>query len=190
MLGLLRKYVRELLVYEKITREDFEDIEATARLAHMGQKRRDGTDYISHPLAVKSITEKHYPENYPAQILAMLHDTIEDGPAMGHVTEEELRDFIRGSISDPRDYIAIDRALEYMTHDKSIHPEYKDYLSHVFQNKLASIVKISDLIHNLSHNPSDRQIQKYKTALQSIKIPGHIQRSHLDELMSILEITR
>ena len=27
MLGLLRKYIRELLVYERITREDFEDIE-------------------------------------------------------------------------------------------------------------------------------------------------------------------
>ena len=190
MLGLLRKYIRELLVYERITREDFEDIEATARLAHMGQKRRDGTDYITHPLAVKSITEKHYPDNYPAQILAMLHDTIEDAPTLGHVTEDELRGFIRGSISDPRDYIAIDRALEHMTHDKSAYPVYKDYLAYVFKNKLASIVKISDLIHNLSHNPSASQIQKYRSALQSVKIPGHLQKSHLDELMNILETVR
>ena len=57
---LLRKYIKKLILLEKITLEDFEDIEATARLAHMGQKRRDGSEYISHPLAVKSITKKYY----------------------------------------------------------------------------------------------------------------------------------
>ena len=186
---LFREYIKEILLYEKITREDFEDIEATARLAHMGQTRRDGSEYITHPLAVKDITKRHYPDNYPAQILAMLHDTVEDGPALGHVTEKELRDFIRGSISDPRDFMAIDKALDFMTHNKSIHPIYEDYLLHVFSNPLAAIVKISDLIHNLSHNPSPRQIQKYKSALENVPIPKNVRNSHLNELLTILRST-
>ena len=73
-----------------------------------------------------------------------------------------------------------------MTHDKGTVPNYEDYLASVFSNRLASIVKISDLIHNLSHNPSERQIIKYRNALSKVDVPGHIKTSHLDELMGIL----
>ena len=88
---------------------------------------------------------------------------------------------------DPRDLEEIEIALDLMTHDKSAMPNYEDYLASVFTNPLASIVKISDLIHNLSHNPSERQIIKYRNALQKVDVPGHIKKSHLDELMGILD---
>ena len=185
---VLRQYIRHLLIIERITQEDYEDVEATARLAHLGQKRRDGTDYINHPLEVMEITKKHYPNNYAAHLLAMMHDTIEDGPKLGHITVDELKDFIRGSITDPRDYFQIMAALNYMTHDKQKHPNYADYLSHVFSNKLAAIVKISDLIHNLTNNPAPRQVQKYKTALSVVRLPAGLQKSQVNELMSILGV--
>lgn len=181
----LRQYIRRILI-EKIQAEDFEDVMQTAQLAHLGQKRRDGSDYIMHPLAVQEITKRHYPENFAAQILALLHDAIEDGPN-GELSEAELRQMIRGSITDPRDLEQIEIALDLMTHDKSAVPNYEDYLENVFTNPLASIVKISDLIHNLSHNPSERQIIKYRNALSKVDVPGHIKRSHLDELMGILD---
>jgi len=181
----LRQYIRRILI-EKIQAEDFEDVMQTAQLAHLGQKRRDGTDYIMHPIAVQEITKRHYPENFAAQILALLHDTVEDGPSQGNVTEEELRQIIRGSITDPRDLSNIEVALELMTHDKSAVPNYEDYLRTVFTNPLASIVKVSDLIHNLSHNPSERQIIKYRNALLKVDVPRNIKNAHLDELMGIL----
>ena len=115
----------------------------------------------------------------------MLHDAIEDGPS-DELSEAELRQMIRGSITDPRDLDRIETALDIMTHDKEKLPNYEDYLTNVFSNRLASIVKISDLIHNLSHNPSERQIIKYKKALSQVKIPNHIKDSHLQELMEIL----
>lgn len=181
----LRQYIRRILI-EKIQAEDFEDVMQTAQLAHLGQKRRDGSDYIMHPVAVQAITKRHYPENFAAQILALLHDAIEDGPS-ADLTEEELRQMIRGSITDPRDLEQIEIALDMMTHDKSAVPNYEDYLASVFSNPLASIVKISDLIHNLSHNPSERQIIKYRAALEKVPIPGNIASSHIAELMNILE---
>lgn len=180
----LRQYIRRILI-EKIQAEDFEDVMQTAQLAHLGQKRRDGSDYIMHPLAVQEITKRHYPENFAAQILALLHDAIEDGPS-AELSEAELRQMIRGSITDPRDLEQIEIALDVMTHDKSAMPNYVEYLTKVFTNPLASIVKISDLIHNLSHNPSERQIIKYKNALSQVNIPSHIKKSHLQELMEIL----
>ena len=181
----LRQYIRQILI-EKIRAEDFEDVMQTAQLAHLGQKRRDGSDYIMHPLAVQEITKRHYPENFAAQILALLHDAIEDGPS-ADLSEAELRQMIRGSITDPRDLEQIEIALDMMTHDKSVMPNYEEYLAKVFTNPLASIVKISDLIHNLSHNPSERQIIKYRSALARVKIPSHIKDSHLQELMEILD---
>ena len=184
----LRQYIRRILI-EKIQAEDFEDVMQTAHLAHLGQKRRDGSDYIMHPIAVQEITKRHYPENFAAQILALLHDTVEDGPALGNVTEEELRQIIRGSITDPRDLSNIEVALDLMTHDKGTVPNYEDYLASVFSNRLASIVKISDLIHNLSHNPSERQIIKYRNAIQKVGIPRWVKQSHVDELMGILNAT-
>ena len=181
----LRQYIRKLLI-EKIQAEDFEDVMQTAQLAHLGQKRRDGSDYIMHPIAVQEITKRHYPENFAAQILAVLHDTVEDGPS-ADLSEEELRQMIRGSITDPRDLEDIEVALEVMTHDKKAIPNYEEYLAMVFSNPLAAMVKMSDLIHNLSHNPSERQIFKYKSALQNVPIPSYVAQSQIDELMKILE---
>ncbi len=171
---------------ERIRQEDFEDVMQTAQLAHMGQTRRDGTPYISHPIAVSNIVKTYYPRNYAAQLLALLHDTLEDAPKLGHITEEELRQIIRGSITDPNDLESIEIALDQMTHNKAEHPIYEDYLSNVFQNPLAAIVKIADLIHNLSHNPSPRQIQKYKRALSNIRPPRYIKSAMLGRLYGIL----
>jgi len=184
-MNILRQAIRKILI-EKIHQEDFEDVMQTAQLAHLGQKRRDGSDYIMHPVAVQKITKRHYPKNFAAQILAVLHDTVEDGPS-ADLSEEELRQMIRGSITDPRDLEEIEIALDLMTHDKSAMPNYEDYLASVFTNPLASIVKISDLIHNLSHNPSESQIIKYRDALQKVDVPRYIKGSHLDELMGILD---
>lgn len=54
--------------------------------AHRGQKRKDGRDYIVHPLEVAMELAKNGAED--AVICAgFLHDTLEDTP----VTEEQLR---------------------------------------------------------------------------------------------------
>ena len=37
------------LILEKFNQEDFKDVYSTAQMAHMGQKRRSGEDYFTHP---------------------------------------------------------------------------------------------------------------------------------------------
>ena len=78
-------------------------------------------------------------------------------------------------------------ALRTMTHSKRTHPVYEDYLQLVFSNELAGIVKISDLIHNLSHNPSERQIIKYRDALNKVPMPTYISSAHRSKLENILK---
>jgi len=180
----LRIYIRNILL-EYVTTQDIEDVKQTAYLVHMGQTRRDQTPYISHPLEVYNITKRYYPRNHAAQLLALLHDTLEDAEEVGNVSKEEAHSMIQASIHDNDALMQVNTGLALLTHDKSV--PYSEYLNNVLQHPTAAIVKISDLIHNLSHNPSVNQILKYRTALKSVSIPNHISDSHLAELVQILE---
>ena len=115
--------------------------------AHQGQYRRDGiTPYINHPRAVaarlKTTKEK---------CVGLLHDVIEDTP----LTWEDLllegvpEEIIEGVISVSK------RSRE----------RYMVYLSRVSQNALGRAAKVEDMLHNLSDNPTRRQIIKYSKGL-------------------------
>ena len=166
------------------------ELEAASRIAgiaHHNQFRRDGQPYIMHPTAVQAITKQFYPDNIEAQVLAVLHDVIEDGPQYSGLSRRELFRMVKDAIPDnPAAQKRIMDALRTMTHSKRTHPVYEDYLEMVFGNELAAIVKISDLIHNLSHNPSASQIEKYKNALNKVPIPSHIKVGHRKKLEDIL----
>ena len=172
------------LIKEYLTQQDVEDVAQTAQLVHLGQKRRDDTPYITHPIAVHDITRRYYPDDSAAQALSMLHDTLEDAEKVGNMSRDETYAMIQASIHDKQVLEMINQSLAYLTHDKSV--PYDVYLQAALNDELAGKVKVSDLIHNLSHNPSPRQIIKYKTALDNVIIPRHISRFQLQHLRSIL----
>lgn len=183
---LLRETVRKIIL--ELGQAELDAASRVAGVAHQNQFRRDGQPYIMHPTAVQAITKRYYPDNIEAQILAMLHDVMEDGPAQSGLTRRQLFRMVKDAI--PGDSLAqqsIMNALRVMTHSKRTHPVYEDYLQLVFSNELAAIVKISDLIHNLSHNPSDRQITKYRNALKKVPIPSHVALGHRKKLEDILQ---
>lgn len=182
---LLREAVRRIIL--ELGQPELDAASRIAGIAHQGQTRRDGQPYIMHPTAVQSITKRYYPDNIEAQILAMLHDTMEDGPAQSGLTRRQLfrmvKDAIPGGTNAQQ---LVMNALRVMTHSKRTHPVYESYLELVFSNPLAAIVKVSDLIHNLSHNPSERQIIKYQNALQKVPMPSIIDKRHRAKLEEIL----
>ena len=183
---LLREIVRKIIL--ELGQPELDAASRIAGIAHQGQTRRDGQPYIMHPTAVQAITKRYYPDNTEAQILAMLHDVIEDGPAQSGLTRRQLFRMVKDAIpNDLNAQQSIMNALRVMTHSKRTHPVYEDYLQVVFSNELATIVKISDLIHNLSHNPSDRQITKYRNALKKVEIPLHVASAHRKKLEDILQ---
>ena len=183
---LLRETVRKIIL--ELGQDELDAASRIAGIAHQGQTRRDGQPYIMHPTAVQAITKRYYPDNIEAQILAMLHDVMEDGPEYSGLSRRQLFRMVKDAIPDnPEAQKRIMDALRTMTHSKRTHPVYEDYLRLVFSNDLAAIVKISDLIHNLSHNPSQRQIIKYRDALQKVPIPSIIKQNHRNKLEEILQ---
>lgn len=118
-----------------------------AKAAHLGQTRRGGGDYFENhvePVAL-SVEDRLKP-------IAYLHDVVED-------TEVTLDDLRQAGFPS---YVLI--AVDLLTH-KNNEPNIS-YWTAIAGNKDAATVKIKDIKHNLSDNPSDRQKEKYAQALQ------------------------
>lgn len=113
--------------------------------AHAGQKRRNGNPYIIHPIRVsqevKSDKEK---------VVALLHDTVEDG----NTSLSEILSLFG---------LEIGGAVDALTRRKD--EPYMDYILRVKQNPLALTVKLADISDNLSDSPSDKAIEKMARAL-------------------------
>ena len=186
---ITKSQIRKIIL-EKFSSDDFKDVYATARMAHTGQKRRSGEDYFTHPSEVRNITRRFYPRDHAAQMVALLHDAIEDAPGSTVDTPEEMEEFIRGSIQDPHSGQVVIDAVKALTHEKNA--PYTDYVVGLLDNPLALKVKLADMIHNLSSTPTPRQKQKYLIALEKLQlasggIPQGISEKHWSHLMSLTE---
>ncbi len=174
----------------QFTYDDFRDVYATARMAHTGQKRRDGSEYFLHPSEVRNIVRKFYPKDYAAQMAALLHDSLEDAPGNTVDTVEEMEEFIRGSIRNPESGQVIIDTVKALTHEKNA--PYVDYVVNLINNPLALRVKLADMVHNLSDAPSPRQREKYAKSIQALSdaaggIPSSISPKHWEALTSLTE---
>ena len=107
---------------------------------HRHQVDLSGKPYITHPLYVAD----HVKGNQE-RIVAILHDTIEDGG----ITIDYLKKFFTDDICD---------AVDVLTRKKGV--PYLDYIKLVKKNKLAKAVKIVDLEHNMQVNRLDRLTMK------------------------------
>ena len=103
-----------------------------ATKAHMGQVDKAGNDYINHP---KRVAERLLNESENVQVVAWLHDVVEDTS----VTLKDLEPIFNKEVID---------ALTLLTHDKSV--PYMDYVEKISHNEIARKVKMSDLIDNMN----------------------------------------
>ena len=112
---------------------------------HKEQKRKQGTPYYLHPLAVSNILkEKGFSIEY--QITGLFHDLIEDTDA----TIDEITKLSNGEIAN---------AVRLL----SKQPGYimEDYMEGIKQNDMARMTKLADRIHNLSETHyANREFQE------------------------------
>jgi len=128
---------------------------------HEGHFRRDGTTpYVNHPIAVSNMATCNY-----TKVIALLHDTIEDAKVIAKargVDDSDAEECTINAISESFDTIVLE-AVEILTKDRS--KSYEEYLEKVRGNRFAKEVKILDMVHNLSQDPTPEQIQKYSKGL-------------------------
>ena len=128
--------------------------------AHEGVKRKNGEDYIEHPIRVS----KRVP-NGPMVVVAILHDVVEDS----QYTLDDLRE---EGFSE-----RIVKAVDGVTRKKT--ESYKDFVVRASKNGDSRIVKIADIHDNLSdanefmrEEKDWHRYKKYHLAL--LFLEGHI----------------
>jgi (p)ppGpp synthase/HD superfamily hydrolase len=112
-----------------------------AEEAHRGQRRKHGTPYIEHPLAVAEILRELGVDAGDVLAAALLHDTLEDTT----VTDRDLATFpvrtreIVRLVTDPRPRMS--------SQERRVH--YRD----IWRDSDATLVKAADRLSNLGDAP-------------------------------------
>ena len=107
--------------------------DSIADKAHEGQTDRNGWPYISHPRRVALGARKLVSEMTEAQIVALLHDTVEDtGVSLAYLAR-----YFSARIVD---------AIDALTRRPG--ESYEAYLGRVRVNDLARLVKLADVADN------------------------------------------
>lgn len=115
--------------------------------------------YHTHPIAVAEMVTTD-----DEKVVAYLHDVVEDtdwyfyssiGSSIPYICKSKTE---RYELSSNLYF-----ALVSITKTKDV--SYEQYLNYISASQLATKVKIADMFHNISSNPSDRQKAKYYKAL-------------------------
>lgn len=129
----------------------------TATDAHVGQLDKSGRPYILHPLRVMYFVGNIVPDDVEAQIVAVLHDVVED-TALTLLT-----------LSQSYSKRVID-ALDAISQRKG--EKYFDYIRRCRENEVARMVKLEDLNDNMSsvrHFDGDEGLrERYKKAFMIV----------------------
>ena len=182
---LLRTYIREVLS-SPCSDKEFDEILATAQQLHHGQTRRSGEDYISHPVEVAFIIKQYYPNDDILCKAALLHDTLEDAPALGNVKDEqELFAMIASASDSDAEAASLVHLVVALT--KSEGSDYAEYVLSLAADPDALKIKLADMLHNIQHSPSERQLAKYQNALKALEdkfagIPPGLNPQHWEDI--------
>lgn len=118
--------------------ERFAPALAFASEKHGSQTRKEGTPYITHPIAVaEMLYEKGYGDEYI--IAGLFHDLLEDTDA----TEQEIAE-LGGE--------AVLTAVKLLTKQKGYN--MREYIEGIKKNPIAFAVKGADRLHNLRCAPN------------------------------------
>jgi GTP pyrophosphokinase len=133
--------------------------EEISKKAHEGQKRRNGKPYFSHPSNValrlhELMILESEEDKYRAQILAYLHDVIEDNPKWSYEKLLELG-------------ISMDTIVGLYFLTKKPDQTYDQYIQYIKHHRgyIVKYVKKADLLDNMSDLEEGHQKDKYRLAL-------------------------
>ena len=134
-----------------------------AEVAHKGQQRKSGEDYISHPLAVAGILADMHMD-HQCLMAALLHDVIEDTGIPKHILgrefDEEVADLVDG-VSKLK--VIFESRAEAQAEN------FQKMTLAMSRDIRVILVKLADRLHNmrtLSHLDADRRKRIAKETLE------------------------
>ena len=132
--------------------------------AHEGQLRRDGTKYITHPVAVSNILLdlKMDPDSICA---ALMHDVLEDCD----VNKNNLKKLFGDSVAEIVDGVSKLGKLDITSKNDRDANNLQKMMLAMSKDVRVVLVKICDRLHNMrtiEHLPRSKQIKKSKETIE------------------------
>ena len=148
---------------------DWETIHAAfvfAQKAHEGQLRKDGSPYITHPLAVAQIVAEELHLDSESIEAALLHDCIEDTPA----THEELAKLFSPTIADLVEGVSKMTRMQYTSKAEEQMENLRKMLMAMSKDIRVILIKISDRLHNMRTMEYQSEQKQKQKSMETMEI--------------------
>ncbi len=136
-----------------------------AAQAHQDQRRKDGSPYVTHPLAsAEIIAEMGLDEE--AIIAALLHDSIEDTS----ITHEEIAKRFGSNVADIVEGVTKLSRVQYTSKEEEQMENLRKMLMAMAKDIRVIIIKMADRLHNMrtmEYQSAEKQAEK---ALETMEI--------------------
>lgn len=147
------------LLAEHADRLDLDLVERAytfSAVAHRGQKRLSGDDFVSHSIGVARILVNQQLDT-TSVVAALLHDVVEDS----HISVEEIREEFGDEVGDIVDGLTKISSLTFRSAAEEQSENYRKLLLSIARDARVIMVKLADRLHNmrtLEHLPDERQL--------------------------------
>ena len=141
---------------------NFQQIRAAfefAAKAHGPQMRKDGSPFITHPLAVAQIVAEELHLDSESIEAALLHDTIEDTAA----THEDISRLFSPTVADLVEGVSKLTRVHYTSKEEEQMENLRKMLMAMSKDIRVILIKISDRLHNMrtmEYQTPEKQKQK------------------------------
>ena len=141
---------------------NFQQIRAAfefAAEAHGPQMRKDGSPFITHPLAVAQIVAEELHLDSESIEAALLHDTIEDTSA----THEDISRLFSPTVADLVEGVSKLTRVHYTSKEEEQMENLRKMLMAMSKDIRVILIKISDRLHNMrtmEYQTPEKQKQK------------------------------
>ncbi len=113
--------------------------------AHKGQLRKDGTPFVTHPLAVAQIIAEELHLDSESIEAALLHDTIEDTS----VTHEDVARLFSPTVADLVEGVSKLAHVKYTSKEEEQMENLRKMLLAMNKDIRVILIKIADRLHNM-----------------------------------------
>ena len=130
-----------------------------AAAAHEGQLRKDGSPFITHPLAVAQIVAEELHLDSESIVAALLHDVIEDTSA----THADVARIFSPTVADLVEGVSKLTRVHYTSKEEEQMENLRKMLMAMAKDIRVILVKISDRLHNMrtmEYQTPEKQKQK------------------------------
>ena len=142
---------------------------AFSDVAHQGQMRASGEEYITHPLAVASICAS-WKLDAQALMAALLHDVVEDTG----ITKEHIAEKFGAPVAELVDGVSKLDRIEFQSQEDAQAENFRKMLLAMSRDVRVMLVKLADRLHNMRTLSALKSPKRRRIARETLDIHAPI----------------